>query len=42
MMGVEVAGSAAELRRDGNFLQGAQLLFEAVDIDHHLLAETGG
>ena len=42
MVGVEVAGSPAELRRDRQFLQSAKLLFKAVDIDHHLLAKTGG
>ena len=42
MMGVEITGGTTELRRNGNLLQATQLLFKTVDIDHHLLAETGG
>ena len=42
MVGVQVARGTAELGRQRRVLQRAQLLLQAVDVDHHLLAQTGG
>ena len=42
MVGVEVAGSTAELGSEGHIAQGAQLLLQTVDVDHHLLAKACG
>ena len=41
MMGVEVARGTTELSRHRCLLQGAQLLFQSIDIDHHLLSQSG-
>ena len=42
MVGVEIAGGSAELGGHGDIAQGTQLLFEAVDVDHELLAQARG